>query len=809
METRTRLTLAACGLALAGLLAACAQPGPHSATERSDRAALDPSRPAALIARTANGVPHIVAPDLQTLGYGVAYAFLQDNVCLSADHLLTVRGERARWLGSGGVGELGRRRLPNEQVDAFVGAMLDDAALLANWQKNASADAKALIDGYVAGYNRFLVDRGSQLPAPCGGQPWVLPLRLVDVLRSAELSAMAGVSALAQAVVGARPPAPAAAQAPSKIDRAAAERTLREWGVIDPPLGSNAWAFGRETTADGSGLLLGNPHFPWTGINRFWQLHLTVPGQLDVMGAAIGWSPVVQIGFNRDVAWSHTVSTGKRFTIHELTLVPGQPTSYVVDGQPVAMLPKAVAYRVRSADGTLAEKTATVWTTRYGPVMVLPQAGLGWTAQRAYAIQDANAGNLRGYDTWLAMNRARNVHELRAGAAKLGAPWVNTLAADRAGNAMYADLSVVPDVSAALLARCAPSPQAAGLFRSAAGLVVLDGSKGDCQWARDASSPQPGVVSPARLPVVVRGDWVQNSNDSYLHTQPQQRFDAAAFSPLIGDAVVRRARTRASYGEIAELLAGGKVSAERIQQRLFENRSFTAGVVLPDLLAACEASPAPAAWVTLAAEAAGAVRESCAVLKAWDRRFDPGSRGAMLYREFWSAAAAVPGVWRVPANPADPVATPAGLKLGDAEVAAKVWNALAAAAAKLRGHGLALDVPVSAVQRAALGDGSIGVHGGIESDGVLNNVGNQFAPGLGPRGWPIDYGTSYVQTVRFDARGPVAHALLTYGQSSDPASPHATDQLHLYAEKRWPRLPFHADEIARERVGEVLRLARP
>ena len=49
-------------------------------------------------------------------------------------------------------------------------------------------------------------------------------------------------------------------------------------------------------------------------------------------------------------------------------------------------------------------------------------------------------------------------------------------------------------------------------------------------------------------------------------------------------------------------------------------------------------------------------------------------------------------------------------------------------------------------------------------------------------------------------------ALLTYGQSTDPASPHGVDQLRLYSTKQWPRLPFHADEVERDRKGAVLRL---
>jgi acyl-homoserine-lactone acylase len=93
--------------------------------------------------------------------------------------------------------------------------------------------------------------------------------------------------------------------------------------------------------------------------------------------------------------------------------------------------------------------------------------------------------------------------------------------------------------------------------------------------------------------------------------------------------------------------------------------------------------------------------------------------------------------------------------------------------------------------------------------GVLNNLGNQFAQGISAKGLPIDYGTSYVQSVTFDARGPVARGLLTYGQSTDPASPFANDQMRLYSRKEWPALPFHADDVARARVGEVMRLTRP
>ena len=770
-------------LAAAALLAACAtQPtGPETRT--------------ATIQRTANGVAHISAPDAETLAYGMAYAYAQDNVCMTADQLVTVRGERSRHFGGAAAGLLARRMLPNEQIDLFIAAHMDDAALGRAWA-GASAESQALARGAVGGYNRYLADRAGKLPAACNGQPWVRPMTLAEFRRQSELTAVqAATAALADAVLGAKPPAPTAALA-APLDLADAAQAMREAGLLDSPLGSNAWAFGKDSTANGSGLLLGNPHFPWAGVNRFWQVHLTIPGSLDVMGVSIGSFPGVAIGFNKDVAWSHTVSTGKRFTLHELTLVAGDPTSYVVDGQPIKMTQRSVSAQLRAADSTLSTKAQTVWSTRWGPVVVIPRAGLNWTDKTAYALKDANLGNVRATDTALGFGRARSVHELRDAMKNIGTPWVNTLAVDRQGNALYADVSVVPDVDAEQLKRCAPSKPAAALL-AGAGLVVLDGSKSACDWRRDPASAVPGLIPFGRMPMAVRTDWVQNSNDSFFHSNPAQRF--GDISPMVGDARVERPRTRAGLTEIPALLARGKATPAAVQKQLFEDRNFMGGVVMPDLLAACSASP----------PASAEARDGCAALRGWNRTSDLDARGAHLFREFWRSARTIPGLHRVPFDVAQPAATPAGVKMDDAAVAGKVWEALAQAVTKVRAAGFALDATLGSVQRPLITDEVIALHGGDELEGVLNNLGNQFAPGIGPQGLRIDYGTSYVQTVTFDARGPVAQAILTYGQSTDPASKFATDQLRLYSAKQWPVLPFHAGDVARARVGEVLRLTRP
>lgn len=765
-------------------LAGCAsQPG----AARADRSVT--------IERTTYGIPHITANDPESLAYGVAYAYAQDNICMTADQLVTARGQRSSTFGAQTIGLLGRRYIPNAQIDLFMAAHMDDAMLERAWAKT-SAETQALARGYVAGYNRFLADNAATLPDACRGKPWVQPMTLAQYRRMAEVVAVqAGIAALADGMLGAQPPAAKAAQAPaSAVNLADAAQALRDVGLLDSPLGSNAWAFGKDVTANGSGMLLGNPHFPWSGPNRFYEMHLTMPGQMDVMGVGIGTYPMVSIGFNKDVAWSHTVSTGKRFTFYEVTLAEGDPTTYLVDGKPEKMTARKVSAQIPGPDGKLQTQEHTVWSTRWGPLVVVPRAGLTWNAKTAYALRDANTGNTRMMDSTLAFARARSVQDLHKAHANLGLPWVNTLAADRSGQAMYADVSVVPDVDAAQLARCAPSQPAAAL-RAAAGLVVLNGSRTDCDWRRDSASPVPGLIPIGRMPVAFRTDWVHNSNDSFVYTHPGQKFEG--ISPLVGDTSLTRPRTRAGLAEIPEMLGRGKVTLQAIQGQLFENRNFMAQVVVPDLLAACDKAPTDDS------------RDGCAALKGWDRRNNVDARGAHVFREFWRTARNIPGVHRVPFDAQQPVATPAGLKMEDAATAAKVWEALDGAVKAIRTSGYTLDATLGSVQRPAITEEAIALHGGEEFEGVLNNLGRQEPAPINKAGLRIDYGTSYVQTVTFDAKGPVAQAILTYGQSTNPASPHANDQMREFSAKRWHTLPFHRDDVVKARVGEPLRLVRP
>ena len=181
---------------------------------------------AAEVTRTSFGVAHIRADDFKSLGYGLAYAYAQDNVCMFADSLLTARGERSRFFGgdlpatAAKNGEYGAAsdfmNLKNEDSDFFFKGYLDPEQLRAGYA-SGSREASDLLAGYAAGYNRYLKDYAGKLPAACNNAAWVRPISLEDMyLVLAEKALHASGQVFAKEVVdGARDPQAPVSLAPS------------------------------------------------------------------------------------------------------------------------------------------------------------------------------------------------------------------------------------------------------------------------------------------------------------------------------------------------------------------------------------------------------------------------------------------------------------------------------------------------------------------------------------------------------------------------------------------------------------------
>ncbi|OYY68313.1 penicillin acylase family protein [Sphingomonas sp. 28-63-12] len=733
---------------------------------------------AATIVRTSYGIPHISAGNWSGIGYGVGYAYAQDNLCMLAEEFATVAGERSKYFGPKDSAVLGFDKIDNLASDVFFRSAID-LPRLRRGITTQGPEAQAVIRGYVAGYNRLLRDLGPEgVPIACRGKPWLHAITADDMLRLTEKQVLLASSlALAAAVVNAAPPG---------ADHATSQAvTLPDQEKIG--VGSNGWAFGGDLTTDGRGLLVGNPHFPWNGPARFWEMHLTIPGVYDVMGVGIAGTPIVSLGFNKDIGWTHTVTAAQHFTLFELAIDPADPTSYIVDGKSEKMLTKTIS--VPMPDGA-APVTRTLYSSRFGPMVAAPALLLSWSKTKAFSMRDANAGNQRGLAAWIAIGKAKNVGDIKTAlATTLGIPWVNTIAVDRGGNALHADVTAVPNVSTEKAKACA-TPASALL---AGRVVLLDGSKAACDWDNTPGTAAPRLLPAGDQAVWERRDYVANSNDSYWLSNPAAPY--RQLSPILGPwGTMRTLRTRSGLTEIARRLAGtdglpaGKLDHAHAEAMALANKSLAAELVTDRLVALCTGKPDLAA--------------ACDALAHWDRRFDLDSRGAYLFHTFWATAQSIQGLWAVKYDPADPVNTPRDL-ITEGAIGEKLLAALTAAAARLAAENIALDARWGDVQFTTRGSQRIAIHGAAGALGVLNVQQSQPVPG----GITPMHGSSYMQVVGFDDKGPAVDAVLSYSQSTDPASPHFGDQTLLYSAKRWVRLPFTPAQIAADAQGQAVKIS--
>lgn len=763
----------------------------------------------ATVRYTEYGIPHIVAKDYTNLGFGTGWAQAADQVCTLADGFLTVRGERSRWFGpdaapDGSLSSATENLASDLYFRGVREARTVEKLLATPAPAGPSKDVEDAMRGWAAGYNAWLGQNRVTDPA-CKGAAWVKPVTTLDVAaRGFAISVLGGQGRGVDGITAAQPPTAGGRASATPPEEQPTQRQLadaaRELFAQDgSDMGSNAVAFSGATTANGRGLLLGNPHYPWQGGRRFWQSQQTIPGELDVMGGSLLGTTTISIGHNSRVAWSHTVATGVTLNLHQLTLDPSDPTAYVVDGKREKMVQRRVTVPVRGG----ADVTRTQWWTRYGPVVTSlgAQLPLPWTATTAYALNDPNAVNMRASDTALGFSKARSTDDvLRALRRTQGIPWVNTIAADSQGHSLFTQSQVLPRITDDLAARCS-TPLGKATY-PASGVAVLDGSRGDCALGRDKDAVQPGIFGPSKMPVLKDAPYAENSNDSAWLANADRPL--TGYERIFGTVGTQRSmRTRGAIEDVTAMADQGGLRVADLQQQQFTDRVPAGDLTAADTAKGCAALPGGKA--TGSDGQAVDVSRACGVLARWDRTMDTGSRGALLFDRFWrKLTAAVPAatLWKVPFSATDPVRTPNTLDTAQPGFA----TALADTVTELRDAGIALDARLGEHQVVVRGGDRIPVHGGTESLGVWNKV----EPVWDARGGgytEVAHGSSYIQAVGWDGgHCPVARTLLTYSQSSNPNSPHYADQTHLYAQKKWVTERFCEQDILRSPALKVVRV---
>ena len=501
--------------------------------------------------------------------------------------------------------------------------------------------------------------------------------------------------------------------------------------------GSNAWAVAPSKSASGNTMLLANPHLPWpTSYFTYFEAHLNYPG-FELYGATQVGLPVLRFAFNQRMGFTNTVNTLLGSTNYELKVTPG---GYLYDGKVLPFTMSRAAYKVRQPDGSLKTEDLAIRTSVHGPVFEQKDGKL--LALRVAGL-DRPGGLLQYWD----MAKSKSFAEFETVLKRVQVAKFNIVYGDREGHIMYFDNGILPRHDKGDLA-----------FWS--GNVPGDTSAN--LWTQIHSYAElPKVIDPA-------SGYVQNTNDPpWVSTLPSP-IKHADFPPYVAAAGSLSLRSQQS---VRMLDQPGKITFDDFVARKLSTHTLMADRVLPDLIPAAEADPDPE------------VQAAAALLKAWDRRTVADSRAALLF-ETWANRFA-PGNftsqanYRVKWSAERPVDTPTGIA-----DPAKAVEMLKAAIAETKTKYGAIDRPFGEVSRFAIDGVDLPGNGGFGNTGLFRTI-TWGALRDGKR--TPNHGETWVSLVEFST--PLkALGMMSYGSSSQPGSPHRSDQLKYLSDQTFRTL---------------------
>jgi acyl-homoserine-lactone acylase len=446
------------------------------------------------------------------------------------------------------------------------------------------------------------------------------------------------------------------------------------------------------------------------------------------------------------MGFTNTVNTLLGATTYAIT---PSGEGYLYDGQVLAFDRRTTTYEVRQADGSLKTETVVVRSSVHGPVFQRPDGTL-------VALRVAGLDRPGGLKQYWDMGKSRSFAEFQAILERLQVSKFNIVYADREGHIQYMDNGILPR-------------RAFGSLAFWSGLVPGDTSK--TLWSE--------IHSYADLPKVIDppAGWVQNTNDPpWVATYPPV-IRAADYPPYFAPPGPESLRSQQSVHLLADAKA---LSFDDFVARKLSTHTLMADRVLPDLVAAAEQDPDPE------------VRTAAALLKAWNRRTDADSRAALLF-ETWAGLFAPDNFtsqanFKVKWSPAAPVDTP----LGVADPAQAVLL-LKRAIAETKARYGAIDRPFGEVSRFHIDGVDLPGNGGYGNTGIFRTI--TWGPMKNGERTPV-HGETFVSMVEFTT--PIrALGLMSYGNASQPGSPHRADQLKHLSEKTLRTLWTTRTEIER------------
>ena len=340
------------------------------------------------IYRDGFGIPHVVGESEEAVMYGFGYAQAEDHLEDMIVNYLTATGRLSEFFGEKYV-----------STDYKTKALKIPDHVYKYRSEQISDEVYKLIEAFAEGVNSYIEEHKDELPK------WIQNYRV----KPEDVIAWGYYMALARSL-------------------GIAEEELK--GVKTLFEESNEWAIGKSRTADGSVILLADPHLPWTGMNRWYEAHL-VGGKLNVYGATFYGIPFIVIGHNDRIAWTLTRNGPDLADVFIEKLNPENHRQYLTENGWEFVKEETIEIKVKTATGYKVVKKKAYYTRHGLVVEYKPEKNT------VYSIALESWGNIAMLEEMYRINIARNLAEFKKALEIQGIPLWNILYADVEGNLYY------------------------------------------------------------------------------------------------------------------------------------------------------------------------------------------------------------------------------------------------------------------------------------------------------------------------------------------------------------------------------------
>jgi acyl-homoserine-lactone acylase len=202
-----------------------------------------------------------------------------------------------------------------------------------------------------------------------------------------------------------------------------------------PDMGSNQFAVSPSRSADGSAILMSDPHLTWEGLAVLYEARFH-GGDLHMNGFYLIGSPMMGIGHNQRVGWALTTGGPDTSDVYRIKFRLAPKPEYLYDDQWKAIRIESFTIPVKDASPV----TRPAFYTHLGPVISEPdlKTSTAFVGASPYFEQSGL------YEQFYNMAKAKDVYEFNAVLAGHQYNEQNVMSADVLGNISYVRNGATP-----------------------------------------------------------------------------------------------------------------------------------------------------------------------------------------------------------------------------------------------------------------------------------------------------------------------------------------------------------------------------